>query len=123
MGALYILMPKGKMSKAVSFAFSLAFLCLVLSAAVKLNNISLPKISQESKEFNNERLSAASAQAVFAEALASEGINFRKITVFTDKTDTGSISITKVLVFTAAGYEKVAGAIGSDSYEVVVVNE
>ena len=122
-GALYIMIPERKMSKPVSYAFSLAFLCLVLSAAGRINNISVPKISESADELNNERLSAAAAQMVFAEALSREGIKFSKITVFTDKSESGSISITKVCVFTAAGYEKVRSVIGSDSYEVVVVNE
>ena len=123
MGALYILVPEGKMSKAVTYAFSISFLCLVLSAAVKLGNIQLPKMKNDSVNYNNERLSAAAAQAVFAEALSRAEINFSKITVFTDKTESAGISITKVLVFTSADYEKVHSVIGSENYEVVVINE
>ncbi len=122
LGTLYILAPKGNLSKAASYAFSLAFLCLVLFTVGKLQNIDFPGIKEGSEDYSNERLSAASAQMIFSEALASQKINFSKITVFTDKSQSGGISITKVLVYTDASYEQVNSVIGSSIYEVVVVN-
>ena len=123
LGTLYILIPEGNISKAVSYAMSLTFLCVVLSAGLKLSKFDIPQIAESDNGFSNERLSAASAQMIFSDALASEGINFSKITVFTDKSESGSISITKVLVYTEAPIEQVNSVIGSEIYEVVVVNE
>ena len=122
LGALYVLAPKGNLSKAASYAFSLAFLCLVLSVTGKLQSVDFPKLKEANEDYSNERLSAACAQMIFSDALASQKINFSKITVFTDKSQSGGISITKVLVYTDASYEQVNAVIGSDIYEVVVVN-
>ena len=122
LGALYILVPEGSLSKPVSYAFGIAFLCLILSVG-KLTSINLPQIDYKSAEFANERLSAASAEMIFSEALAREDINFSKITVFTDKTESGGISITKVVVYTDASPVQVNAVIGSDGYEVLVINE
>ena len=123
LGVLYILVPDGKLNKAVSYAFSIALLCVVLSGAVKLSDVQIPGVSESRSDFDNERLSAASAEMVFAEALSREKINFSKITVFTDKSGSGGISITKVFVYTAESADRVNSAIGSDIYEVVVINE
>lgn len=123
LGVLSVLIPDGKLSKTVSYAFSLSFLCVILSAAVVFGKMSMPDIDTQSHDFNNERLSAASAQMVFSEALARENINFSKIRVFTDKSETGGINISKVFVYTAESPEKIRSAISSDSYEVVVINE
>lgn len=123
LGALYILVPSGNISKAVKYAFALSFLCLVIFSAFKISNISLPEFSTENRDFGDEKMSAATAQIIFSEALTHENINFIKITVFTDKSETGGISISKVLVYTAEPYEKVYSVIGSDAYSLVVINE
>lgn len=123
LGALSILVPKGNLSRAVKYAISLAFLCTVLSVAVTLGSFDLPDIKTGGKDFTDESLSAAAAKTVFAEALSGADIIFSKIRVFTDKSDSGGISITKVWVYTAAPIEKVNAVIGSKDYEVVVINE
>ena len=123
LGALYILVPDGKLSKAVKYTMCLCFLCVIVTAASSLSGFSLPDFSTGRGGFSDERLSAQTAAAVFKAALAGAGINFSKITVFTDKTESGGIDITKVYVYTAAPYEEVAAVIGSDSYGLVVINE
>ena len=123
LGALYILVPKGNISKSVRYAFCLAFLCMVISAGFKLTKIEFPVFSTDESQFENERLSAAAAQMIFAEALSESEINFSKITVFTDKSDAGGISISKVYVYTDCPFQKVSAVIGSDAYELVVINE
>ena len=123
LGLISILVPKNNMSKSVKYALSLAFLCVILSVSVGLGSIDMPKFSADGQIFSDERMSAATARMIFAEALAGENINFRKITVFTDKSDSGGISISKVYVYTAEPIEKVGAVIGSDDYELVVINE
>ena len=123
LGALYILAPEGGSKKAVRYAFCLAFLCIVLSAAVKFSGEGFPTFKESARNFGGEDLSAATARTVFAEALREAKINYKKITVFTDKTNSGGINITKVFVYTAADYRKVYAVIGSQNYKLVVVNE
>ena len=123
LGALYILAPDGGGKKAVRYAFCLSFLCLLLSAAVKFSGSDFPTFSVNSRNFGNQELSVAVAKSVFAAALSEKGINYKKITVFTDKTVSGGISITKVYVYTAADYRDVSAAVGSDDYKLVVINE
>ena len=123
LGILYILVPKGQSGKAVRYAFCLCFLGLVLSAAVKISGGDFKGFSQKTQDFGNEKLSAAAARTVFAEALTDAGVNYKKITVFTDKTESGGINITKVYVYTSASAEEVNAVVGSDNYEVVVMNE
>lgn len=122
-GIISILVPKGNMSKAVRYAISLAFLCTVLAVSLGLSRLEMPKLSAEEKDFSDERLSAATAKMIFAQALSENGIKFSKIIVFTDKSDAGGISISKVLVYTAETIEKINAVIGSKDYEVVVENE
>ena len=50
-------------------------------------------------------------------------IDFKKITVDTNKLSDGSITISRVTVYTCASAEQIIQAIGSDSYEVNVINE
>lgn len=123
LGALYILVPEGKLSKAVKYTVSLCFLCVILSAATATCGSSFPEFRVKSGDFDDERLSADSARLVFANALTSAGINFSKITVFTDKLRDGGINITEVYVYTDASSDEVSAVIGSESYNLVVVNE
>lgn len=123
LGALYILVPKGNISKSVKYAFCLVFLCMIISAGIKLTKVEIPTFSTDESRFENERLSAAAAQMIFAEALSENEINFSKITVFTDKTEVGGINISKVYVYTDCPPQKVSAVIGSNAYELVVINE
>ena len=123
LGILYVLAPENGSKKAVRYAFCLCFLCLVLSAAVKLSGSDFPDFSTAAQSFDNEELSVAAARTVFAAALSENNINYKKITVFTDKLKSGGISITKVCVYTAADYAEVNAVIGSENYDLVVINE
>ena len=122
-GLISILVPKGNMSKTVKYAISLAFLCAVLAVSVGLSRLEMPEISVQEKDFSDERLSAATARMIFAQALSENGIKFSKINVFTDKFDSGGINISKVCVYTSESVEKVSAVIGSKDYELVVLNE
>lgn len=124
LGFLYILCPSGSMSASVKYIFSLCFVCCVIGAA-----LSLPKPdfsffeTADSSDILTEQNTSVTAAAVFGEALKGQNINFRKITVDTNKMSDGSIIISKVTVYTAESIETVRRAIGSDSYEVCVINE
>lgn len=124
LGFLYMLCPSGSMSASVKYIFCLCFVCCVIGAAF---SIKLPDFSQFDKvgdvEILSEQSAAVTAQMVFGEALTQKNINFRKITVDTNKLSDGSIIISRITVYTSEMPQLVTKAIESDSYEVVVINE
>ncbi|MBR4909944.1 MAG: hypothetical protein IKZ47_01310 [Clostridia bacterium] len=123
LGVLYILVPKGNMSKPVRFAVCLCFLLSLITAFTVPGIGDIPDFLVSSADFRNEQLSAEAARAVFASALNSANIEFSKISVFTDKSGSGGINITKVYVYSGAKPEDIKNVIGSDDYELVVINE
>lgn len=123
LGVLYILVPKGNLSKSVRYTFCLCLLCTVLSAAANILGGDFPQLTENARDFSNDSLSVAAARLTFEAALTRENIKFSEINVFTDKTDSGGISITKVLVYTHCSFSEVNAVIGSNLYELVVINE
>lgn len=124
LGFLYMLCPSGNMSAPVKYIFCLCFVCCVIGAAISLPT---PDFSYFETAANSEILTeqnaAVTAETVFCEALRQQNINFTKITVGTNKQPNGSIIINKVTVYTEELPQKIYDAIGSESYEVEVVNE
>lgn len=124
LGFLYMLCPSGSMSAPVKYVFCLCFVCCVIASVL---NIPKPDFSYFDKANNAEILTeqntAVTAEMVFGEALRQSNVNFRKISVETNKMSDGSIIISKVTVYTTESAQKVEEIIGSDSYEVCVINE
>lgn len=124
LGVLYMLCPTGNMSKSVKYVFCLCFVCMVIGAALSIKPPDLSMFDDiKHTEILTEQNVAVTAQTVFGEALTQKNINFRKITVNTNKISDGSIVISKVTVYTDEPQQKVTEVVGSDSYEVVVINE
>lgn len=124
LGFLYMLCPEGSMGGSVKYVFCLCFLCCVLSGITNLPKIDLKQFQSASdSQLVTEQSSAAVAQTVFVRALIEQNINFTKVTVDTNKLQNGSITINKVTVYTSESAEKIESVIGSDSYEVCVINE
>ena len=124
LGVLYMLCPTGNMSKSVIYVFCLCFVCMVVGAALSIKPPDLSMFDDiKYTEILTEQNVAVTAQTVFGEALTQKSINFRKITVDTNKISDGSIVINRVTVYTDEPQQKVTQVIGSDSYEVVVINE
>lgn len=124
LGFLYMLCPSGSMSAPVKYVFCLCFVCCVIASVL---TIPQPDFSYFDKANNAEILTeqntAVTAEMVFGEALRQSNVNFRKISVETNKMSDGSIIISKVTVYTTESAQKVGEIIGSDSYEVCVINE
>ncbi len=124
LGFLYMLCPKNKLSNSVKYVFCLCFLCCILSGVVNF-----PKLNIEQFETNSnntiltEQYAAVTAQNVFSQALIDKGINFSKILVSTTKLSNGSITINKVTVYSTENSDLIKQIIGSNSYEVYVINE
>lgn len=125
-GAFYMLCPDGSMGKSVRYILSLCFIVSVLAATsfnigdIKINtDYSLPDIVTQ------ESMQTAAAEYTYAAALEKAGINFRKITVCTDKTESGSIIISRVIVYSDCEAAKIREALGAvaENYKVEIINE
>ncbi|MDO4608694.1 MAG: hypothetical protein Q4B40_05840 [Clostridia bacterium] len=124
LGLLFILVPKGALNKSVKYIFSLCFVCCLISSVVALPKLDFSDFDVvRNREMVTEQNAQMTAKAVFGEALKSQNINFKKITVDTNKPSDSSIIISKVTVFTDHDAEKIVDVIGSTEYEVVVINE
>lgn len=124
LGFIYMLCPEGSMTPSIKYVFCLCFLCCILSSVTNLKKFDFDDFSSAIKtETVTERSASVTAENVFAQALSSQNINFTKITVDTNKLSNESIIISKVTVYSDCDKEDIIAVIGSDSYEVCVVNE
>ncbi len=125
-GSLYIICPKGNISKQIKYIFSLIFLIIIISAAnVPLKSVDFDTLSPKDIQIDTEALETRAAEYVFSYTLKKQNINFQKISIFTDKTEDGSIVITKVVVVTKEPPQKVTNALAGllDNREVEIINE
>ncbi|MBR2488909.1 MAG: hypothetical protein IKB45_00395 [Clostridia bacterium] len=125
-GTLYILCPEGAVSKSVKYILSLVFLVSVIAAAgvvTKKSEISLPAPSDY--EINTETLDTANAELIYSYLLRLGGIDFTKISVYTDKSADGSISISKVLIYSNQSREEILKVLNgaAENTEVEIINE
>ena len=125
-GTVHLICPDGNLGKPVKYILSLVFLVTVISAAGLLKGGFNTDITFEaSAGTSDETLKTAAARYVYTEALRSSKINFTEITVCTDKTQDGSIVISKVVIYSDADKERIRAALGAaaENIEVEIVNE
>ncbi len=125
-GVLYLLCPDGVMSKSVKYILGLAFLLSVIAAA----GITVKTDGFEFKEYefpvsDMQNIEIATAKQVYAYALTKSGINFKEITVCTNKADDGSIIINKIIIYSDAEREKIIESLGeaAQNFEVEIIDE
>lgn len=125
-GVLYLITPDGSMGKPVRYVLSLCFLAVIVSfaplGAAKFNF----EFEEPAYDSGAETdLITDSAVYVYKQALTAAGINFNEITVCTDKSENGSISITKIMIYSNEPDYKIREALAdaAKNYEVVVINE
>lgn len=126
LGLLYIICPEGNISKPIKYTFSLVFLCLIISAAnIPFKNISLESITPINGQLDSNEMQISSAEYVFTFTLNKQNINFSDIEIFTDKSDDGSIVITKVVIVSNEPRENIIKALGelAQNREVEIINE
>ncbi len=124
LGFLYMLCPSGNMSAIVKYIFCLCLVCCTVGASVALSDVKPSQFGGFSDApIVNQQSTAAVAQSIFCEALTKQGINFTKVVVCTNKLDDNSIVISRVTIFSNEDKEKIYAVIGSDDYEVEVINE
>ena len=112
------------MSASVKYIFCLCFVCCVLGGALTVPRVDWSGFEiAEQDTLIKEQNANNMAVTVFEQALSDSGINFKKIAVDTNKLQDGSIVIIKVTVFTDVSKDTVLSLIGSNSYEVEVINE
>lgn len=124
-GALYMLCPQGNIQKSVSYILSLVFLLSVITAgkiAVKKPQIDF---DMDMSQVDTTGLDTATAKYVYSYALQKAGIDFEEIIIYTDKNDSNSIFISKILVISAEEKEKIIKALSeaAKNIKVEVSNE
>lgn len=124
LGILLILCPSGNMANSVKYIIGLCFVCIVVAGVTTVQSPNFSFFEKNGdEEVLTEQNTAVTAQMIFSEALRQQNVNFRKITVKTNKLHDNSIIIEQVTVYSSDDSSKIMQAIGSDSYEVYVVNE
>lgn len=116
-----MLCPEGALSKSVRYILGLVFILSVISAAAIAAgkwNFKMPEIT--SGEIESEELQVSAAEYVYAYALSQAEIDFSKITVCTDKSENGSISINKVIICSDCEKSRVLAALSEVAENTVV---
>lgn len=125
-GAAYLICPDGSMQKPVKYVLSLVFIAVIISAVpIARVKFDLNFNAYEYSEKTEDELLISDAKYVYGSVLKKAGVNFNKITVCTDKTESGGISIIKISVSTNEPEYKVKEALNAAgvNYEVTVQNE
>ena len=125
-GALYMICPDGAVSKSVKYVLSLVFILTVITACsvtVKQTDINFENFSQH--EIDTSPSLVAAAKQVYSLALKNADINFKEITVCTNKASDGSIVINKIIINSDSEKEKILKALSqvAENYEVEIINE
>lgn len=102
LGATYMLRPtKAATEKSIRFAFAVIFLSIMVVSVASLvkKDFSFDKV-RTSEEYLDSAAGVIRAQAEFlsGEVLRQQGINFKKISVLTDKSESGDIFIKRITV-------------------------
>ena len=122
-GGIFLLKPSGSTAKSVKYVFALIFICIVISALLNIKVDEFLVDTEKAQEgINTTALSNDFVKLTFEEVLRAENINFNKITVCTNKTENGSITISKVMVYSSDSAEKIIAALGGNNaeYEIEV---
>ena len=124
-GSLHIIVPEGSLNKPLKYVLSLVFFVCIISSAVTLKETDFSFDTQIDVSSAQEDMLISAARLSFSQALTSQGINFSEITVCTDKSESDSIIITKVIIYSDENTQDILNALGDiqKSYEVEVINE
>jgi len=125
-GGMYVLKPGGNTEKTVKYIFSLIFISIMLSAILNIKLDDFKSISTDvSADISTDALKSEAIRRTFMEALRLENINFSEITVCTNKKADGSISISKVIVYSCDSKEKIIEVLSTadTEYEIEVCYE
>ncbi|MBO4468320.1 MAG: hypothetical protein J5766_03365, partial [Clostridia bacterium] len=111
----------GKMTKTVKYVMILVLVSAMTGIFAVNFNLEFKTDNTASVVSDGQR-DEKMITAVFENALKMNNVNFEKIIIFTDKTEEGSITITKIRVYSDEKIEKIVSAIGNGkAYEIEVV--
>ncbi len=126
LGAMYMLRPVGATEKSVRLNFAVIFLSLLVVSVASLlgTDFGDMKISVDnSSSFYSENIVCAEVEYLCGEILKEKGMDFKEITVFTDKNGQGGISIKRITVESTAEPEairqSITAVIATDGVEVI----
>ncbi len=124
-GFVFIICPNGQMKNSVKYILSLVFTLIIISSALKIDfNLSLEPNAGDTHA-QTQAINEATAVYVYKSLLEKADIEFSEISVFTNKTDDGSIVISKVLIFSQEDKSKILTALEGleQNTEVEIINE
>ncbi len=126
LGAMYMLRPVGVTEKSVRLSFAVIFLSLLTVSVATLLHTDFDEVKinvDNTGTSYSEKIISAEAKFVCEEILKEKDIKFNEIKVFTDKTDSGSISIKRITVESEAEPElikqSITAVIATDGVEVI----
>lgn len=119
-----MLCPKGAVEKTVKYLFSLIYIICIISAAPGLKQLGASFRPSEGDIEISREMREAAARLTIEAALSTAKIDFEKITLYTDKTEDGSIRINKVTVVSSASEEEIREALGGEdtAYKIEVIS-
>lgn len=124
LGGLSVIIPSGSFAKPLQYIFCLVFICVIIGSVFSIDKVNFNIVSGSEETTVSENGAEMLARQTFEEALRRAGIKFEKIKVFTDKSESGGIFITEVVVYSHESFSKINEIISSDgAYEVRVINE
>ncbi|MBQ3816709.1 MAG: hypothetical protein II802_00365, partial [Clostridia bacterium] len=98
--------------------------CIISSAAV-IKKPDIPQFQSNDTSSKDEEMLISAAKLSIETVLKNNNINFSEITVCTDKSESGSIIITKVIIYSDSDKQDILNLFESTykNYEVEIINE
>lgn len=122
-GGFYIVFPNGKLSKSVKNIAVLSLICSFLGLFCVGLKIEIKSDMNFNAENRQEEMIDVT-KMIFEKALKDNKIKYSKIIFITDKNESDSIIISKIVIYSKDDKEKILKIIGNDEeYEVEVINE
>ena len=124
LGGISVIVPSGSFARPLKYIFCLVFICVILGSVISMDKIDFNTEGEHEEITLRENGAEILARQTFEEALRRANIEFQEIRVFTDKSESGGIFITEVVVYSHESTVKINEVISSDgAYEVRVINE
>ena len=124
LGAMAVIIPSGSFEKPIKYIFCCVFVCVIIGSVISVGKVDFDIGETDTEITVSEEGAEVLLRQTFEEALRRCNVDFEKIRVFTDKSESGGIFITEVVVYSHESYEKINEIISSDgAYKVRVINE
>ena len=102
--ALWVIMPRGALEGSFKYAMGIFALSAVISVIITSPADFTVNLNSEKVDTailaNTNNINTNTLQFAIEKLLYDEGIDFKKVEIITDKNGTGSIEITKAIIYT-----------------------